>query len=258
MALTVEPGLYIRPAADIPPALAGIGIRIEDDVLVTATGFEGHHRPKTVAEIEESCAMTEPQCSPPTPVETDVLIVGAGPVGMTLQLALTAGGLAALVADRRPAEAPSTDPRALALSHGARELLEQIDAWPARAATPIETIHVSQRGGFGRTVIDRADHGLPALGYVVRYRDLPPPPCRACPPAPRSAAGSWPSNPATITRRHPRQDDRRLTVRTRLLVHAEGTRRRFRRHGERLPATRRRLRSDPTRPRPARLGTLHA
>lgn len=54
MALTVEPGLYIRPAADIPPALAGIGIRIEDDVLVTATGCEVYTTaPKTVAEIEE-------------------------------------------------------------------------------------------------------------------------------------------------------------------------------------------------------------
>ncbi len=58
------------------------------------------------------------------------------------------------------------------MSHGARELLEQIASWPSRAATPIETIHVSQKDGFGRTLIDRADYRLPALGYVVRYRDL--------------------------------------------------------------------------------------
>jgi hypothetical protein len=37
---------------------------------------------------------------------------------------------------------------------------------------PIETIHVSQRGGFGRTLIDAADYDIPALGYVMRYRDL--------------------------------------------------------------------------------------
>lgn len=38
MVLTVEPGLYIRPAADIPEALWNVGIRIEDDALVTAQG----------------------------------------------------------------------------------------------------------------------------------------------------------------------------------------------------------------------------
>ena len=54
MTVTVEPGLYIRPAADIPEALAGIGIRIEDDVRVTAEGCEVYtSAPKTIAEIEE-------------------------------------------------------------------------------------------------------------------------------------------------------------------------------------------------------------
>ena len=54
MTLTIEPGLYIRPATDIPQALHGIGIRIEDDALVTATGCEVYtDAPKTVAEIEE-------------------------------------------------------------------------------------------------------------------------------------------------------------------------------------------------------------
>ena len=102
----------------------------------------------------------------------DILIIGAGPVGMTLNLALAAGGQKSLLVDRRPRAAQQDDPRALALAHGARQLLEQIRTWPTRAATPIETIHVSQKEGFGRTVIDRADYDLPALGYVVRYRDL--------------------------------------------------------------------------------------
>jgi Xaa-Pro aminopeptidase len=54
MTLTVEPGLYIRPADDVPKALWNIGIRIEDDVAVTESGCEVlTHPPKTVAEIEE-------------------------------------------------------------------------------------------------------------------------------------------------------------------------------------------------------------
>ena len=55
MTLTVEPGLYIRPGSAAPAHLHGIGIRIEDDVLVTATGNEVYtSTPKTVAEIEET------------------------------------------------------------------------------------------------------------------------------------------------------------------------------------------------------------
>jgi len=38
MVLTVEPGLYFRDDAPAPDAYRGIGVRIEDDVLVTATG----------------------------------------------------------------------------------------------------------------------------------------------------------------------------------------------------------------------------
>ena len=54
MALTVEPGLYIRPDASVPEHLHGIGVRIEDDVFVTAGGCEVYTTaPKTVAEIEE-------------------------------------------------------------------------------------------------------------------------------------------------------------------------------------------------------------
>lgn len=54
MALTVEPGCYIRPAGNVPEALWNIGIRIEDDVLVTTDGCEviTAAAVKSVAEIE--------------------------------------------------------------------------------------------------------------------------------------------------------------------------------------------------------------
>lgn len=155
----------------------------------------------------------------------DILIIGAGPVGMTLHLALAAGGQSSLLLDRRPPAALQADPRALALSHGARELLEQINSWPNRAATPIETIHVSQKDGFGRTLIDRADYALPALGYVVRYRDL------AAALAANLQTESLlaeaeilnieaDADGATVALRHAGQ---LRTVRCKLLIHAEGT-----------------------------------
>ena len=52
--MTVEPGCYIRPADDVPQAFWNIGVRIEDDVLVTADACEvlTHKAPKQIADIE--------------------------------------------------------------------------------------------------------------------------------------------------------------------------------------------------------------
>lgn len=54
MVLTVEPGLYFGMDSDAPEKYRGIGIRIEDDVLVTRKGCEilTEHCPKTIADIE--------------------------------------------------------------------------------------------------------------------------------------------------------------------------------------------------------------
>ncbi|RCS58702.1 Xaa-Pro aminopeptidase [Parvibium lacunae] len=54
MVLTIEPGLYVRPHPNVPERYWNIGIRIEDDVLVTATGCDvmTAAAPKTVADIE--------------------------------------------------------------------------------------------------------------------------------------------------------------------------------------------------------------
>ena len=57
MVLTVEPGLYIRPADNVPPEFHNIGVRIEDDILVTAGGNDNLTAltPKSVAAVEDAC-----------------------------------------------------------------------------------------------------------------------------------------------------------------------------------------------------------
>lgn len=54
MALTVEPGIYVRPGEGVPEQFWNIGIRIEDDVVVTGEGCRvlSGAAPKTVADIE--------------------------------------------------------------------------------------------------------------------------------------------------------------------------------------------------------------
>ncbi|MGZ8266036.1 MAG: aminopeptidase P N-terminal domain-containing protein [Burkholderiales bacterium] len=54
MTLTVEPGCYVRPGAGVPEHYANIGVRIEDDALVTPTGCEiiTGDAPKTIEDIE--------------------------------------------------------------------------------------------------------------------------------------------------------------------------------------------------------------
>jgi 2-octaprenyl-6-methoxyphenol hydroxylase len=100
----------------------------------------------------------------------DVAIVGAGPVGATLAALLADSGLQVAVFEAR-ADA-TADGRTLALAHASRERLEEAGAWPAQCATPITSIHVSQRGGPGRTLIEAREQGVPALGYTVAYTAL--------------------------------------------------------------------------------------
>jgi 2-octaprenyl-6-methoxyphenol hydroxylase len=70
---------------------------------------------------------------------------------------------------------PSYDDRTVALAYGSRRIFEGIGVWPEIArlgVTPIERIHISDRGHFGRTRLAAADLGREALGYVVENRVL--------------------------------------------------------------------------------------
>ena len=104
----------------------------------------------------------------------DLAIVGAGPVGATLALALaaTAPGRDIVVLDARGQGEHPRGERSLALSHGGRLILERIGVWSAISATPdavtpITAIDISQARGFGSATLSAADAGVPALGYVV-------------------------------------------------------------------------------------------
>lgn len=99
----------------------------------------------------------------------EVRIVGAGPVGCALALLLHRQGRPVAL-QGAPGRAAGLRP--IALSHASRLILERVGAWQGLAPTPIETIHVSQQGGFGRVRLAAADAGVPALGYVVDYAAL--------------------------------------------------------------------------------------
>jgi 2-octaprenyl-6-methoxyphenol hydroxylase len=100
----------------------------------------------------------------------DVLILGAGPVGCTLALALAGSVHRVRLVDPQAGVPPVFRP--IALSHASRLILERVGAWGAFPVSPIESIHVSQAGAFGRTRMQAREAGVPALGYVTQYADL--------------------------------------------------------------------------------------
>ena len=104
----------------------------------------------------------------------NIVIVGGGPVGSVLALALKQQGVAFAMLEARAQGASHQDKRALALSYGSRLILEKLGVWDGleAKATAINTIHISQRGGLGRTKLNAAEHNLPALGYVLPYGAL--------------------------------------------------------------------------------------
>lgn len=105
---------------------------------------------------------------------TDVTIVGGGPVGATLALGLVDSGLQVTVLEARETPDQPGDPRAIALSEGSRLILQRLGVWARieHHATPIRTIHISQKNRLGRSVLRAEESGHDALGYVVGYAEL--------------------------------------------------------------------------------------
>ena len=96
-----------------------------------------------------------------------IIIVGGGPVGSVLALLLAKQGIAVTVLEARQQGASHSDNRALALSYGSRRILDKLGVWGSLAthATAINTIHVSQKGSIGRTLLLATDYKKDAIGY---------------------------------------------------------------------------------------------
>ncbi len=103
----------------------------------------------------------------------DIAVIGGGPVGAALALALRDSRLKVCVLEARPADSGSQDARALALSYGSRLLLARLGVWDAlRDVSSIRTIHISQKQSFGRAVLRAEELDVPELGYVLPYPAL--------------------------------------------------------------------------------------
>ncbi len=109
----------------------------------------------------------------------DVVIAGAGLVGLALAPALARAGLAVALADRAAIVTPGTDPgtwdqRIYAVSPGSAAFLHSLGAWQALAAeriAPIETMRVA--GDTGATLSFSAYQlGERALAWIVEEREL--------------------------------------------------------------------------------------
>lgn len=160
----------------------------------------------------------------------DIVIVGGGPVGAALAIALADGARAITVIEAH-ARTPGGDTRATALSESSVRLLDALGIWPelVSGAVPIHAVEVSQQGHFGRARLRAGDQGVRALGQVVAYDAL----ARGLADRARGAPGVEWLAPATVARIDQDADDVHLGIdgpdgrierRARLAVAADGTR----------------------------------
>ncbi|MDG2422164.1 MAG: 2-octaprenyl-6-methoxyphenyl hydroxylase [Gammaproteobacteria bacterium] len=113
----------------------------------------------------------------------EIVVVGGGMVGATFAIALikALGEDCPKILVVEAAEtltqkkyAPSFDARSTALSFGSRKILEETGIWSDlnKIVTPIDKIHISDKGRFGTTLLSSEEQNLDALGYVVENTDL--------------------------------------------------------------------------------------
>ena len=109
--------------------------------------------------------------------EYDIIIVGGGLVGTSLACALAPLKCRIALIEARPLTSLASaalDTRTLALSLGSVQTFSSLNLWDELQlhATPIQQIHVSDRGHFGATRLQADRYQIPAFGYVVRMPEL--------------------------------------------------------------------------------------
>lgn len=107
--------------------------------------------------------------------QVDILIIGGGLTGATLALALTDLGYSVLLVEAKPFSnrvQADFDARTLALAPASVRILQMLKIWPLleKDATPIQTIHVSERGCFGSARLHGDEQS--SLGYVVEMQHI--------------------------------------------------------------------------------------
>lgn len=103
----------------------------------------------------------------------DVAIIGGGPVGSALAIALAGNDLNVVLLEARDAAINTSDPRSLALSYGSRLLLQRLHAWDSIPnVSGIKTIEVTQKDSSGHTILRAAELGVSEMGYVLPYTAL--------------------------------------------------------------------------------------
>ena len=105
----------------------------------------------------------------------DAVVIGGGPVGCVVALALSRCGLKTAMLEAQADRTTISDGRTLALSWNSFLILNQLDAWSDEMVSfPIRAIHISDRGNFGQSTVSASDLNLTELGFVVRFQDLLP------------------------------------------------------------------------------------
>ena len=107
-------------------------------------------------------------------MNNSITIIGGGPVGAIFALLNKSQTSKILLLESNSQNQARNDKRALALSNGAKFILEKIDVWKdlEDKLTPIKTIHTSQKGTFGRFLMEAEEFEQEALGYIISYGDL--------------------------------------------------------------------------------------
>ena len=104
----------------------------------------------------------------------DIAVIGAGPVGMTLALALAKSGYSVSLIEKHPFEQePNNDVRRLALSWGSMQLLKSVGInQQLHQAQPITSISVRQAGSVVSGEFCSSEHGIEYFAIAVAFSTL--------------------------------------------------------------------------------------